>query len=440
MATNINNIAAVNIKEATIIKPSNPTPSHVLPLSPLDSQLFLRFTIEYLFVYDTSSNDAVQRSLFTQNLKLALSNILVPYYPLAGRVRFSHVSSNRLEVNCQSQGVLFLEAYSDSDFGSFQLPKSVSQWRKLLSFHVADVLKGAPPLVVQLTWLRSGGATLAFGFNHCLLDGVGSSDFLNSFAHLATSGGLVELNPNPVWDRHLLEFDPVGSNSIVYHPEFSRVPDLCSGGFMSSFSNEKVLTPTSVIFDRRSQDELKRVATTTFFTSFEVLAAHVWRSWARSMDFPRNQTLKLLFSVNIRDRVNPNLPAGYYGNAFVLGCAEMNAEEITEKGLGHVAMLVKKAKERVDDEFVRSTVESVSSGKVPDSVGVLILSQWSRLGLERVDFGLGKPVSVGPVCVDRYCLMLPVHGQVDGVKVTLAVPASGARKYEYLVKSPCSSS
>ncbi|CAN1172951.1 Alcohol acyltransferase 9 [Linum perenne] len=441
MATN--NTASVDIKEATIIKPSNPTPSHILPLSSLDSQLFLRFTIEYLFVFNSSD----QPPLFTQRLKLALSNILVPYYPLAGRVRFSPDASN-LEVNCQSQGVLFVEAVSDSfrvsDFDG-RPPTSVRQWRKLLSFHVADVLKGAPPLVVQLTWLHDGGATLGVGFNHCLLDGVGSSEFLNSFAELATGDVKLVKQPKPVWERHLLEQGESTRRRRVYsvsHPEFGRVPDLCSGGFMSRFLNEKLLTPTSVIFDRRSQDELKRVAHTTSdqkkFTSFEVVAAHVWRSWARSMDFPRNQTLKLLFSVNVRDRVSPSLPAGFYGNAFVLGCAEISARDIAERGLGHVAMLVKKAKERVDDEFVRSTVESVSQGEVPDSVGVLILSQWSRLGLERVDFGMGRPVSVGPVCVDRYCLMLPVHGQVECVKVTLAVPTSGAHKYEYLVKSPCS--
>lgn len=33
-------------------------------------------------------------------------------------------------------------------------------------------------LVVHLTWLSDGGATLAVGFNHCLCDGIGSDEFL----------------------------------------------------------------------------------------------------------------------------------------------------------------------------------------------------------------------------------------------------------------------
>jgi hypothetical protein len=112
---------------------------------------------------------------------------------------------------------------------------------------------------------------------------------------------------------------------------------------------------------------------------------------------------------------------------------------LAEKGLGYSAMLIKRAKERVDNEYVRSVIESVSQSRAcPDSVGVLIMSQWSRLGLERVDFGIGKPVHVGPICSDRYCLVLPVYNQPDAVKVTVAVPARVVDKYEYLVKSPCS--
>ncbi|KAF2615314.1 hypothetical protein F2Q70_00008672 [Brassica cretica] len=100
-------------------------------------------------------------------------------------------------------------------------------------------------------------------------------------------------------------------------------------------------------------------------------------------------------------------------------------------------MLVKQAKERVGDDYVRSVVEAVSKSKAcPDSVGVLILSQWSRLGLERLDFGFGKPVHVGSVCCDRYCLLLPVPEQNDAVKVMVAVPSSAVDSYENLVMSP----
>ena len=123
----------------------------------------------------------------------------------------------------------------------------------------------------------------------------------------------------------------------------------------------------------------------------------------------------------------------------MLGCAQTSVKDLVEKGLRYASGLVKSAKERVNDEYVKAVVESVSeSNAIPDSVGVLILSQWSRLGLERVDFGMGRPVHVGPICSDRYCLFLPVYDRRDAVKVMVAVPTSASDKYKYLVNSPYS--
>ncbi|XP_050387167.1 alcohol acyltransferase 9 [Argentina anserina] len=436
-----------SVKEAVVITPSEPTPSCVLSLSAVDSQLFLRFTIEYLLVYPPPQN--TNQALTATRVKAALAKALVPYYPLAGRVKPKPDGSG-LEVVCRAQGAVFIEAVSDCAASEFQhAPRYVTQWRKLLSLHVADVLKGAPPVVVQLTWLKDGAAALGVGFNHCVCDGIGSVEFLNHFGELAAGKhGLGEFRPNPVWDRHLMDSKRITSRQQNCPPLFDKVPDLC--GFMNRFNNER-LRPTSVVFNRTNVTELKNLALSTTrlssdsgFTSFEVLAGHVWRSWARSLNLSSNQILKLLFSVNVRQRVKPSLPASYYGNAFVLGCAQSSVKELTEKRLGHAAGLVKRAKERVGEEYVRGVVETVSDEKkaIPDSVGVLIVSQWSRLGLDRVDFGMGRPVHVGPICSDRYCLFLPVSddggGQGESVKVMVAVPTSAVDKYELLVNSPFS--
>ncbi|KGN50677.1 fatty alcohol:caffeoyl-CoA acyltransferase [Cucumis sativus] len=430
------------IQQARLLTPSQPTPPRLLSLSAIDSQLFLRFTIEYLLIYTLPSSS--HPSAISSAFRAALSDLLILYFPLSGRVREKSDGSG-LEVVCRSQGVLFVEAVSDfytaADFD--RPPRSVAEWRGFLSFSVEDVLDGSPPLVVQLTWLKDGALAVGVGFNHCLCDGIGSAEFLNSFAELVVGrlGRATELKPIPVWDRHLLTPQSRLSQrrTPFISPEFQRVPDLCR--FMSRFVDEP-LVPTSVSFGKIHLTRLKSLAHSTrrpgetAFTAFEVLAAHIWRSWAQSLKLPPNQTLKLLFSVNVRKRIKPNLPAGYYGNAFVLGCAQTTAGELGEKKLGHVAGLIKKAKESVGDEHVRHVTELVSESRVcPDSVGVLIVSQWSRLGLEKVDFGMGRPVHVGPVCCDRYCILLPVYNQTEAVKVTLAVPKSAVDKYESMVRN-----
>ncbi|KAK4480693.1 hypothetical protein RD792_013774 [Penstemon davidsonii] len=421
----------VHVKEAILITPSEQTPNHVLHLSALDSQTFVRFTFEYLLVYKPNIGIHDQRSRITENVQKALGRALVPYYPLAGRVR-NRADGLGLEVVCRGQGASFVEAVSDSSVSEFEsAPKRRKQWRKFLSLHVADVLKGAPPLVVQLTWLLDGGATLAVGFNHCLCDGVGSGEFLKSFAELAIGKrGLHDLNPKPIWSRHLL--DPTRSesspdNPLRSHPEFEIVPDISE--FTCRVFQERLI-PTSVTFNRLRLNELKKQAKCNQATSFEVLSAHVWRCWAKALNLPSNQIVKLVFSMNIRERVKPSLPVGYYGNAFVLGCTKARVSELMGTGLDYATMLVRNAKERVGDEYVREVVESVSSTHTSvDSVGVLIMTQWSRIGLQSVDFGMGRPVQVGPVCCDKYCLLLPVCDQTDAVKVNLAVPTSVVDQY-----------
>ncbi|GAB4827618.1 hypothetical protein Ancab_034501 [Ancistrocladus abbreviatus] len=424
------------IKEALLVTPCEPTPACILPLSALDSQPFLRFAIEYLLVY--RAHPGLSRGIVSARLKTSLARALVPYYPLAGRVRAKHDGSpGQLEVVCRGQGAAFIEAelmnYSLVDFES--APHYVAEWRDLLSFHVEE---NGPIVVVQLSWLADGSAALGVGFQHCACDGIGSSEFLNSFAKLARGPG--HLEPVPVWERHLLDPlpDKLTRGTFMTHPEFERVQDLC--GFTARFAGEH-LTPTSTMFTRGEMSELKRKACRlsefSSYTSFEVISAHVWRCWAKALNMPSNQTLKLLFSINIRNRVNPNLPTGFYGNGFVLGCAQTTVNDLEEKGLEHATRLIRKAKERVDEKYVREVIELVSRNRAsPNSVGVLILSQWSRLGLERVDFGLGRPLCVGPICSDKYCLLLPVYNQKNAVRVMVAIPSSAADMYQDLLRQP----
>lgn len=431
------NMADVQVKEAVFITPSQPTPSHVLKLSSIDSQLFLRFTIEYLLVYRPVTDRPVDKSVIVTRVKDALARALVPYYPLSGRVR-TRPDGSCLEVVCRGQGAVFVESIGEFTISDFErAPRFVTEWRKLLALEVTDVLKGGPPLVVQLTWLTDRSIALGIGFSHCICDGIGSVKFLKYFAELATGH---DFKPKPVWERFCLDPKPYRLQT-GHHPEFNRVTDHCK--FMTRFNSDQ-LTPTSTTFHERRLNELKSLAACTSrlskssLTSFEVVSAHIWRTWARAINFPPQQTLKLLFSINIRNRVKPSLPSEYYGNAIVLGCAQTNAKELTENGLGYATELIREAKNRVDDRFVREVVDSVSlnrASQVPDSVGVLILSQWSKVGLESVDFGLGRPVQVSPVCTDRYCILLPVQDLSRSVKSMLAVPSVAVDKFEHLIKA-----
>ena len=98
------------------MKPAEKTPRRSLWLSDLDL-LYNELHIAIVYFYKPNgASNFFEASL----LKEALSKVLVPFYPLAGRLR--HDNDGRLEIECNEEGIVFIEAESSSildDFGDF---------------------------------------------------------------------------------------------------------------------------------------------------------------------------------------------------------------------------------------------------------------------------------------------------------------------------------
>lgn len=142
--------------------------------------------------------------------------------------------------------------------------------------------------------------------------------------------------------------------------------------------------------------------------------------------------VKLLFSVNIRKKLTPELSQGYYGNGFVLACAESKVDDLVNANIYHAVKSIQEAKERITDEYVRSTVDLLEDKTVKTDVSCsLVISQWAKLGLEDLDFGGGKPMYMGPLTSDIYCLFLPVAGNYDAIRVQVSLPEDVVKRLEY---------
>lgn len=95
----------IQIKESTTVRPAEETPKHCLRLTNLD--LFLGTShVPTVYVY-RRPNDC-SNFFDADALKEALSKVLVPFYPVAGR--FGKDENGRMEVKCNAEGVLFVEA------------------------------------------------------------------------------------------------------------------------------------------------------------------------------------------------------------------------------------------------------------------------------------------------------------------------------------------
>lgn len=84
---------------------------------------------------------------------------------------------------------------------------------------------------------------------------------------------------------------------------------------------------------------------------------------------------------------------------------------------------------------MRSVVDMLDDRNVrTDMSATLVISQWSKLGLEDLDFGEGKPIHMGPLASDIYCLFLPVAGDLSAVRVLVSVPECVAAEWVDLLR------
>ncbi|GAB4836175.1 hypothetical protein Ancab_001088 [Ancistrocladus abbreviatus] len=412
-----------------LVCPDSPTPNHTLYLSNLDDQKFLRFSIKYIYLY--------HKAVPVDTLKASLSKLLSHYYPLAGRLRLAcQHDDHKLEVDCNGEGAVFAEAfmyYTAKEFLQFA-SKPNRSWRKLLYRVDAQSFIDVPPLVIQVTDLRCGGMILCTAVNHCLSDGIGTSQFLNAWAHITTKPNS-DLPITPLHCRYVLK--PRSPSRVTFtHPGFTQIAPQHQHETLindNQFLQSHPLVPVSLTFNSSQMLTLKQqISPSLKCTTFEALASHTWRAWARSLNLSYSLNVKLLFSVNVRKNLEPRVPEGYYGNAFVLGCAEEMVKDLVNNNLYHGVKLVQKAKLCITDSYIRSMIDLMEDKTIKvDLTASLIISQWSKIGLEDLDFGEGKPLHMGPLTSDVYCLFLPLVGELDSVRVLISLPETVAERFQF---------
>lgn len=88
----------------SLVRPADETPTETLELSGIDRIPVLRCNARTLHVFKHGPNAA-------NVIRTALSKALVPYYPLAGRLKESN--EGLLQVDCCGEGAWFVEALAD---------------------------------------------------------------------------------------------------------------------------------------------------------------------------------------------------------------------------------------------------------------------------------------------------------------------------------------
>ena len=237
--------------------------------------------------------------------------------------------------------------------------------------------------------------------HHNLADGVSGIHFINTWSDV-TRG--LDASIPPFIDRTLLRArHPL--RPIFDHVEFKSSPSMKIP--KQSPSSENV---TRSIY-RLSREQLnklkdrsKEVGNTINYTSYEMLAGHVWRSVCKARSLPDDQETKLYIPTDGRSRLQPPLPLGYFGNVIFSATPIALASDLMSKPTWHAASRIHYALLRMDDEYMKSAIDYLELQQditaIPRNSNVkcpnLAIVSWTKFPIYDADFGWGRPIFMGP--------------------------------------------
>lgn len=199
----------------------------------------------------------------------------------------------------------------------------------------------------------------------------------------------------PCFDHTLLAARPAPARAVLYdHPEYKPEPAPVDPVSASAAYASAIITVTK-------QQVAALRARCVGASTFRAVVALVWQCACRARGLASNAETRLYSMVDMRARLDPPLPAGYFGNAVVRTSVSATVDEIVSSPVVHAARLARAATSQGDD-YARSLVdylEGVDTMNLPRS-GIsrahLRAISWMGMSLSDADFGWGAPAFMGP--------------------------------------------
>ncbi|GJZ59088.1 shikimate O-hydroxycinnamoyltransferase-like protein [Tanacetum coccineum] len=408
------------VRESTMVMPAKEMPRIKLWNSNLD-----------LIVPDVHSSrvyiyrpNAANKLFDMKVMKDALSKALVVFYPMGGRLKEDE--NGRVEIDCQGQGVLLVEAESDGVVDDFDDFAPSLELRKLVpTVDYSLGIESYPLTVLQVTYFKCGGVSLGVGIHHRVADGLSGMHFVNTWSCMARG---LDVTLPPFIDRTILRAHDL-PRPIFEHIEYHTGPQMNSP--LEGPSNE---TSISIFKLTRDQLNMLKGKSQINYTTFETLSGHVWKSACKARGLLDIGETKLYIATDGRARLQPALPPGYFGNVIFTTAPKATTKEIQTNPSWYAASKIHDALVKMNTDYLKSAldyldlqpdlkalVRGAHTFKCPN----LGITSWTRLPMYDADFGLGRPIYMGPawIAFEGFCYVLPSPINDGSISIAISLQA-----------------
>ncbi|KAL6653174.1 hypothetical protein ACP70R_012099 [Stipagrostis hirtigluma subsp. patula] len=385
---------------AELVVPARRTPHGCKPLSDVDDQWEHRYYESMVLFFRTADciNFGRRRSDEpAKEIKRAVAEALVHYYPVAGRLQET-TPGGKLVVDCTGDGILFVEANADvrlEELGQRPLAPPYPGLEELLcdvAGETAVNVIGRPLLYVQVTRLKCGGFALGFCMCRNIVDDTGMMQFIKAVADLAHGKDFPD--PLPVWDREILTAQVPARITYMYpaHEPFMDLSDGATADDMMLCTPPESMVARYFLF---GADEIASLRQGSQFrqrsTAFVLLAALMWRCRTAALGYRPDQRVRARLVLDARRHNGSGIPGGYYGNAVVCPIMEAGVEELCGHPLADTVALVQAAMASFDVAARHERMESMLRmmaalrGKPPLTMErVYVVSDLTHLGVDQL--------------------------------------------------------
>ncbi|KAM5586782.1 hypothetical protein ABKV19_005622 [Rosa sericea] len=393
----------VEVVSRELIRPSSPTPDHLhrYQLSFLD-QISPPVFIPLVLFYSSSEADTnFDITDISNRLKKSLSDVLVQFYPLAGR------ANDDVFIDCNDKGIPFLETRVNCQLSDVIQNSVPSELNKLVPFQLDEVADLA--LGVQLNVFDCGGVAIGACISHKIADGLSFLMFIKTWAATARKDHYHQTDDHAVMSPQFVSatlFPP--RNISGYNPRVGITKEnIVTKRFVFDASKIDSLKSKHGVNDNDHDHEHEQSLESYQRppSRVEALSAFIWGRYVAATKVGSEapeRVYAIVHAVNLRTRFDPPLPECSFGNLYRIAVTVPRLDT-GEECYG----LVKQVREQVshiDKDYVKklqegsehlSFIKQSSENFYKGEMVTLSFTSLCRFPLYEANFGWGKPTWVG---------------------------------------------